>query len=164
MAAGFRGGRGLGPPLRQVPRRGREAHRAPDPGRERGAEGRALRPGGGRWRVSFDLGAYMKQRADAVDAALERLLPAETLRPETLHKAVRYSVFAGGKRLRPVLVIAGAEAVGGRMDHLMPTACAVEMIHTYSLIHDDLPAIDNDDFRRRSPTHHKGLRETLALL
>jgi geranylgeranyl diphosphate synthase type II len=114
--------------------------------------------------VSFDLGAYMKQRADAVDAALERFLPVETLRPETLHKAMRYSVFAGGKRLRPVLVIAGAEAVGGTADQVMPTACAMELIHTYSLVHDDLPAMDNDDFRRGVPTNHKVFGEAMAIL
>jgi len=114
--------------------------------------------------VSFDLGAYMKQRADAVDAALERFLPAETLRPETLHKAMRYSVFAGGKRLRPVLVIAGAEAVGGTASQVMPAACAMELIHTYSLVHDDLPAMDNDDFRRGAPTNHKVFGEAMAIL
>ncbi|HSE05414.1 MAG TPA: farnesyl diphosphate synthase, partial [Methylomirabilota bacterium] len=114
--------------------------------------------------MSFDLGAYMKERADAVDAALERLLPAETLRPETLHKAMRYSVFAGGKRLRPVLVIAGAEAVGGTAERVMPTACAMELIHTYSLVHDDLPAMDNDDFRRGAPTNHKVFGEAMAIL
>lgn len=114
--------------------------------------------------MSFDLDAYMKQRADAVDAALERFLPAETLRPETLHKAMRYSVFAGGKRLRPVLVIAGAEAVGGTAQRVMPTACAMELIHTYSLVHDDLPAMDNDDFRRGVPTNHKVFGEAMAIL
>jgi geranylgeranyl diphosphate synthase, type II len=113
---------------------------------------------------SFDLGAYMAERARAVDEALGRFLPAESAPPETLHKAMRYSVFAGGKRLRPVLVIAGAEAVGGSMNDVMPTACAVEMIHTYSLIHDDLPAMDNDDFRRGSPTNHKVFGEALAIL
>jgi geranylgeranyl diphosphate synthase type II len=114
--------------------------------------------------VSLDLGAYMKERADAVDAALERFLPAETLHPETLHKAMRYSVFAGGKRLRPVLVIAGAEAVGGTARQVMPTACAMELIHTYSLVHDDLPAMDNDDFRRGAPTNHKVFGEAMAIL
>ena len=114
--------------------------------------------------MSFDLDAYMKQRADAVDAALERFLPAESLRPETLHKAMRYSVFAGGKRLRPVLVIAGAEAVGGTAQRVMPTACAMELIHTYSLVHDDLPAMDNDDFRRGVPTNHKVFGEAMAIL
>jgi geranylgeranyl diphosphate synthase type II len=106
----------------------------------------------------------MKQRADAVDAALERFLPAESLRPETLHKAMRYSVFAGGKRLRPVLVIAGAEAVGGTAEQVMPTACAMELIHTYSLVHDDLPAMDNDDYRRGAPTNHKVFGEAMAIL
>jgi geranylgeranyl diphosphate synthase type II len=114
--------------------------------------------------VSFDLGSYMKERADAVDAALERFLPADTARPETLHKAMRYSVFAGGKRLRPVLVIAGAEAVGGTAQQVMPTACAMELIHTYSLVHDDLPAMDNDDFRRGVPTNHKVFGEAMAIL
>jgi geranylgeranyl diphosphate synthase type II len=114
--------------------------------------------------MSFDLGAYMKQRMAAVDAALDRFLPAETERPETLHKAMRYSVFAGGKRLRPVLVIAGAEAVGGSAEQVMPTACALELIHTYSLVHDDLPAMDNDDFRRGVPTNHKVFGEATAIL
>jgi len=96
--------------------------------------------------------------------ALDRFLPPETQRPETLHKAMRYSVFAGGKRLRPVLVIAGAEAVGGTAERVMPTACALEMIHTYSLVHDDLPAMDNDDFRRGVPTNHKVFGEAIAIL
>src|SRR5262249_48687149 len=106
----------------------------------------------------------MKVRAAAVDAALERVLPAGTECPETLHKAMRYSVFAGGKRLRPVLVIAGAEAVGGGMDDVMPTACAGELIHTYSLVHDDRPALGNDDFRRGVPTNHKVFGEAMAIL
>jgi geranylgeranyl diphosphate synthase type II len=114
--------------------------------------------------VTFDFGAYMKERAAAVDAALDRFLPAETDYPQTLHKAMRYSVFAGGKRLRPVLVIAGAEAVGGQMDDVMPTACAMELIHTYSLVHDDLPAMDDDDWRRGVPTNHKVFGEAMAIL
>jgi geranylgeranyl diphosphate synthase type II len=114
--------------------------------------------------VSFDLGAYMKTRAAAVDAALERALPPETEPPETLHRAMRYSVFAGGKRLRPVLVIAGAEAVGGHGEDVMSTACALELIHTYSLVHDDLPAMDDDDFRRGVPTNHKVFGEAMAIL
>jgi geranylgeranyl diphosphate synthase type II len=108
--------------------------------------------------------AYLKERAAAVDAALERFLPPETVEPTTIHRAMRYSVFAGGKRLRPVLVIAGAEAIGGRMDDVMPTACAMELIHTYSLVHDDLPAMDNDDFRRGRPTNHKVFGEAMAIL
>jgi geranylgeranyl diphosphate synthase, type II len=114
--------------------------------------------------VSFDLAAYMAERTRAVDEALARFLPLESAPPETLHRAMRYSVFAGGKRLRPILVIAGAEAVGGRTDDVMPAACAVEMIHTYSLIHDDLPAMDNDDFRRGVPTSHKVFGEAIAIL
>jgi geranylgeranyl diphosphate synthase type II len=111
-----------------------------------------------------DIRAYLKERAAAVDQALERALPGEDERPETLHRAMRYSVFAGGKRLRPTLVIAGAEAVGGHMDEVMSTACAMELIHTYSLIHDDLPAMDNDDFRRGQPTNHKVFGEAMAIL
>jgi geranylgeranyl diphosphate synthase, type II len=114
--------------------------------------------------VSFELGEYMKERTAAVDVALERFLPAETEPPRTLHKAMRYSVFAGGKRLRPVLVIAGAESVGGHMHDVMPAACAIELIHTYSLVHDDLPAMDNDDFRRGVPTNHKVFGEAMAIL
>ena len=114
--------------------------------------------------MSVDVQSYMAERARAVDAALGRYLPSESDPPATLHKAMRYSVFAGGKRLRPVFVIAGAEAMGGRMDEVMQTACAVEMIHTYSLIHDDLPAMDNDDFRRGVPTNHKVFGEAIAIL
>ena len=114
--------------------------------------------------MSLDVHAYMKERARAVDEALERSLPPESAPPETVHKAMRYSVFAGGKRLRPVLVIAGAEAVGGAMDDVMPTACAMELIHTYSLVHDDLPAMDDDDFRRGRPTSHKVFGDAMAIL
>jgi len=114
--------------------------------------------------VSLDVHAYMKERTRAVDEALERSLPPETAPPETVHRAMRYSVFAGGKRLRPVLVIAGAEAVGGAMDDVMSTACAMELIHTYSLVHDDLPAMDDDDFRRGRPTSHKVFGDAMAIL
>ena len=114
--------------------------------------------------MSFDFEAYMKDRARTVDEALERALPPESQAPATLHRAMRYSIFAGGKRLRPVLVIAGAEAVGGRMEPVLPAACALEMIHTYSLIHDDLPAMDNDDYRRGRPTSHKVFGEAMAIL
>ena len=114
--------------------------------------------------MSLDVHAYMKERTRAVDEALERSLPPETAPPETVHRAMRYSVFAGGKRLRPVLVIAGAEAVGGAMDDVMSTACAMELIHTYSLVHDDLPAMDDDDFRRGRPTSHKVFGDAMAIL
>ena len=100
----------------------------------------------------------------AVDAALELALPAESEWPSTIHRAARYSLFAGGKRIRPVLVIAAGEAVGGAREELMPLACAVEMIHTYSLIHDDLPAMDDDDLRRGKPTSHVVFGEAIAIL
>lgn len=95
---------------------------------------------------------------------MDRLLPKEDEYPQSLHKAMRYSMFAGGKRIRPVLVLASAEAVGGSPDAALNTACAFECIHTYSLIHDDLPAIDNDDLRRGRPTCHKMFGEAIAIL
>ena len=112
----------------------------------------------------MDLNSYLKDRQQRVDAALDKFLPAEDTLPERLHQAVRYSVFAGGKRLRPILMMAGCEAVGGDIERVMPAACAMEMIHTYSLIHDDLPAMDDDDFRRGRPTCHKVYGEALAIL
>jgi geranylgeranyl diphosphate synthase type II len=99
-----------------------------------------------------------------VEAALDRALPPETAWPATIHRAVRYSLFAGGKRIRPVLVLAAGETVGGVREELLPFACAVEMVHTYSLIHDDLPAMDDDDLRRGLPTCHKQFGEALAIL
>ncbi len=99
-----------------------------------------------------------------VDGALDRALPAETAWPETIHRAVRYSLFGGGKRIRPLLVLASAQAVGGAPADVLPLACAVEMIHTYSLIHDDLPAMDDDDLRRGRPTSHKVFGEAIAIL
>ncbi len=100
----------------------------------------------------------------AVDAALDAALPPAGAWPATIHEAVRYSLFAGGKRIRPVLVLAAGEAVGGVPAELLPLACAVEMIHTYSLIHDDLPAMDDDDLRRGKPTSHKVFGEAIAIL
>ena len=99
-----------------------------------------------------------------MDEALDRYLPATATPPPVIHEAMRYSVFAGGKRLRPILVIAGAEAVGGQMADVMPTACCFELIHTYSLVHDDLPAMDNDDYRRGRLTNHKVFGEAMAVL
>ena len=99
-----------------------------------------------------------------VDEALDQSLLPETAWPPTLHRAVRYSLFAGGKRIRPILVLASGEAVGGRRPELLPLACAVEMIHTYSLIHDDLPAMDDDDLRRGRATSHKVFGEAGAIL
>jgi geranylgeranyl diphosphate synthase type II len=113
---------------------------------------------------AFDLKAYLEARLVLVDQALERVLPPPDAPPPTLHRAMRYSVQAGGKRLRPILVIAGAEAVGGSAEQVMETACALELIHTYSLIHDDLPAMDNDDYRRGRLTNHKVFGEAIAIL
>ena len=113
---------------------------------------------------AFDLQAYLKERRAIVDAALERFLPPEDTPPPTVHRAMRYSVMAGGKRLRPILVIAGAEAVGGTLATVVPAACALELIHTYSLIHDDLPAMDDDDYRRGRLTNHKVFGEAIAIL
>ena len=112
----------------------------------------------------FDLAAFLETRTAAVNAALDRLLPSEKTKPATIHRAMRYSLFAGGKRMRPALVLAAAGACGGREDDALPLACAVECIHTYSLVHDDLPAMDNDDFRRGKPTNHKVFGEGIAVL
>jgi geranylgeranyl diphosphate synthase type II len=112
----------------------------------------------------MDLKKYLKERCSLVDEALGRYLPSEDDLPRSLHKSMRYSVFAGGKRVRPILLLAACEAAGGDMGRAMPAACAMEMIHTYSLIHDDLPAMDDDDFRRGNPTNHKVFGEAIAIL
>jgi geranylgeranyl diphosphate synthase type II len=112
----------------------------------------------------FDISDYLKRSTEAVNAALDGFLPKAKTRPSTIHTAMRYSLFAGGKRLRPALCLAAAEACGGKREAAMPYACAVECIHTYSLIHDDLPAMDNDDFRRGKPTNHKVYGEGIAIL
>ena len=107
---------------------------------------------------------YFSSRLKLIDKALDRFLPRATAKPATIHKAMRYSLFAGGKRIRPVLTLAAAEACGGGASAAMPTACAVECIHTYSLIHDDLPCMDDDDLRRGRPTSHKVFGEGVAVL
>ncbi len=112
----------------------------------------------------MDLKQYLKERCQLVDAALDRYLPREDELPVSLHKAMRYSVFAGGKRVRPILMLAACETVGGSVNQALPAACAMEMIHTYSLVHDDLPAMDDDDFRRGNPTNHKVFGEAVAIL
>lgn len=112
----------------------------------------------------MDLKAYLKEQCARVDAALDRVLPQETELPHSLHSSMRYSVFAGGKRVRPILMLAACQAVGGDTERAIPAACAMEMIHTYSLIHDDLPAMDDDDFRRGNPTNHKVYGEAIAIL
>jgi len=114
--------------------------------------------------VSFDLTSYLDARRALVDAALDAVLPPESAMPTTVHRSMRYSVLAPGKRLRPILVIAGAEAVGGDAASVMDTACALELIHAYSLIHDDLPAMDDDDYRRGRLTNHKVFGDAIAIL
>ena len=107
---------------------------------------------------------YLARRAAEVNEWLDRLVPSEETPPKVLHRAMRYSLLGGGKRLRPVLVLSAGEAFGADTDELMPAACAIEMIHTYSLIHDDLPAMDNDDLRRGRPTCHRAFGEAVAIL
>src|SRR5437870_10421571 len=119
---------------------------------------------GARRRGSFDLEAYLAGRTAVVNRALDRFLPKGAARPATIHRAMRYSLFAGGKRMRPALCLAAAEACSGTIDDALPLACAVECIHTYSLIHDDLPAMDNDDYRRGKLTNHKVFGEGVAIL
>jgi geranylgeranyl diphosphate synthase type II len=114
--------------------------------------------------AAFDLNDFLATRTEAVNRALDRFLPSEKTKPATIHKAMRYSLFAGGKRMRPAVLLAAAQACGGLEKDALPLACAVECIHTYSLIHDDLPAMDNDDFRRGKPTNHKVFGEGIAVL
>lgn len=110
------------------------------------------------------LKAYLQDRQKIVEEALEQYLPGEDNIPADIYKAVRYSVFNGGKRIRPILCLAAAEAVGGDLGPAIPVACALELIHSYSLVHDDLPAMDNDDFRRGKPTCHKVFGDNIAIL
>jgi geranylgeranyl diphosphate synthase type II len=112
----------------------------------------------------MDIRRYLEEKKEVVDLALERYFPRGEEFPSILFKAIRHSLFAGGKRIRPILSIAAFETVGGRGDGILPFGCALEMIHTYSLIHDDLPAIDNDDYRRGKPTCHKIFGEAMAIL
>src|SRR6186997_507217 len=112
----------------------------------------------------MEFAAWIKSQKDRADVALDRLLPPATEPPSTLHAAMRHSMFAGGKRLRPILLLAACEACGGDTERALPAACAVECIHTYSLIHDDLPCMDDDDFRRGKPTNHKVFGEGIAIL
>jgi geranylgeranyl diphosphate synthase type II len=112
----------------------------------------------------MDIHRYLQEKREIVDSALERYLPKKEEFTSNLHRAMQHSLFAGGKRIRPILSIASYEAVGGKGERTLPFACALEMIHTYSLIHDDLPAIDNDDYRRGKPTCHKVFGEAIAIL
>ena len=118
----------------------------------------------------MDIKRYLQEKKEMVDSALEKYFPnrpvsaGEGVFPTSLHKAIQYSLFAGGKRIRPILSMAAFEAVGGKGGGILPFACALEMIHTYSLIHDDLPALDNDDYRRGKPTCHKVFGEAIGIL
>jgi geranylgeranyl diphosphate synthase, type II len=112
----------------------------------------------------MEIQQYLTESKLAVDEYLDRLLPAATEAPPTIHRAMRHSVFAGGKRVRPILVLAAGGSIGGNRETLLHLGAAIEMIHTYSLIHDDLPALDNDDLRRGVPTCHKVFGEAMAIL
>jgi geranylgeranyl diphosphate synthase type II len=112
----------------------------------------------------MDIKKYLQDKKEIVDSALERCFLSRVEYPPSLHEAIRYSLSAGGKRIRPILCISACEAAGGKCEGVLPFACALEMIHTYSLIHDDLPAIDNDDFRRGRPSCHKMFGEAIAIL
>lgn len=114
--------------------------------------------------AAIGIRTYIEDRAEEIEAELGRVIPDSWPLPDKLKAAMNYSLFAGGKRMRPILVLAAAEALGGSKEQAMPVACAVEMIHTYSLIHDDLPAMDDDDFRRGKPTNHKVFGEAMAIL
>lgn len=114
---------------------------------------------------NFDyLKSYLAEKKTMVEKALKEYLPGEEHFPEIIFQSVRYSMLAGGKRLRPILCLAAAEAVGGNAAALLPVACALEMIHTYSLIHDDLPVMDDDDYRRGRLTNHRVFGEDIAIL
>jgi geranylgeranyl diphosphate synthase type II len=107
---------------------------------------------------------FLAEEVCRIDAALDRLTPPESAHPATIHRAMRYSLFAGGKRIRPILCMQGAAAISDNSPGSLEAGCALEMIHTYSLIHDDLPALDNDDLRRGKPTCHKVFGEAMAIL
>jgi geranylgeranyl diphosphate synthase type II len=112
----------------------------------------------------MDITSYLAKRKAIIDKTLDKLVPSAKMFPTSIHEAMRYSLFAGGKRVRPILAIAAAEALGARASGLLPLAGSLELIHTYSLIHDDLPAMDDDDFRRGRPTCHKVYGEAVAIL
>lgn len=114
--------------------------------------------------MSKKIEQYLEEKKSLVEQALQKCMPKPTGLAGEVIRSMHYSLFAGGKRIRPILCIAGAEAVGGSADDVLPVACAVELIHSYSLIHDDLPAMDNDDFRRGKPTNHKVFGEAVAVL
>lgn len=112
----------------------------------------------------MNLREYLAQQQQCIDVELDRLVPAESVAPETIHRAMRYSLFAGGKRIRPILCMEAARTVTDDFDGIAAAACSLELIHTYSLIHDDLPALDNDDYRRGKLTNHKVFGDAMAIL
>jgi geranylgeranyl diphosphate synthase type II len=112
----------------------------------------------------MNIKTYLVSRQKLIERTLDHYMPKANTKPATLHRAMRYSLFAGGKRLRPILCLAAAEACGGKIGNALPLACALECIHTYSLVHDDLPSMDNDDFRRGRPTCHKIFGDGIAIL
>ncbi len=112
----------------------------------------------------MNIKAYIKNNKRLIDKAIDKSLPSLRRKPTIIHKAMRYSVFSGGKRIRPILTLAGFQACGGKGNKILPVACAIELIHTYTLIHDDLPCMDNDDYRRGKASCHKKFNENLALL
>jgi len=112
----------------------------------------------------MDFKKYLEDKRNIIDKALDKYLPSEEKPPSIIHKAMRYSVFGGGKRIRPILTLAAAELFGKDTESVIKAACGIELIHTFSLIHDDLPCIDNDDFRRGKPSNHKVFGESIALL
>ena len=112
--------------------------------------------------MAVDVKSLILEGAELTDRALEELIPSADTNPASIHGAMRHSVFAGGKRLRPVLALAACEAVGGPLEAALGFACAMEMVHTYSLIHDDLPCMDDDDLRRGRPTNHRIYGDAIA--
>src|SRR5213594_1580476 len=112
----------------------------------------------------MDIASYLDRKREEVDRFLDTAVPSAQTAPATLHESMRYSLFAGGKRIRPILAMASAEAVGQPSKAILPIASSLELIHTYSLIHDDLPAMDNDDYRRGKLTNHKVYGEAMAIL
>jgi len=112
----------------------------------------------------MDINKYVAIKRKLIDKALDRYLPASNAKPQIIHKAMRYSVFPGGKRIRPIFTIAGFHACGGKDDSVMPVACGIELVHSYTLVHDDMPCMDDDDCRRGKKTCHKKFGEGIALL
>src|SRR6266481_2937301 len=137
--------------------------RTTKPGSARVLEGRAeKRPV--RLKIAFDLPRYLQERKKIVERALQEAVTENGGLAGRLHEAMRYSLLSGGKRLRPILTLAACESVGGEIAHALPAACAIEMIHTYSMMHDDLPCMDDDDLRRGKPTNHKVFGDAMATL